>query len=568
MRAEPASDLVASCISFVTNSGSSLVSIECHPEVESALSDLMESGVEFEGITIAKLRSEDDELSRLCELIRRDRNVTSLVFGPRDSWDMKLTHWYISGALRNNALLSSVTFRDVRFSLDQLCLIMDALTTSSLTYIDFELCDFDKDSSKPLSKLSQIRTLKEIRFKRYGGYHTEEEIVHALPKALPELINLRSIWIQGYDINKLEGKQLGLAFSKCRCLLVELYLSEDRLEDDSIIDIISGITKLYSQNGALELLNLSKNLIKDAGGMKIAELVSHNPRLSHLDISENGIGQDAGKALGKALFQNCLTDLNASGCSLGPEGTQAICRELRLIRVLNLSVNYVGDVGAKAVAKLLSSSTTILSLSLAGNQISKSGAKTLAGGLAVNSSLQALVMDENFICVEGVDAILSALPPCHPLRELCLSSCQLGDDGAMSVARFILTREEKGAIVKLCVEDNGIKFHGIKEIIDAISEKGCQVLNLARNQEDFKITRYVAEKLIRGKGTVEGLNTLHISAGQKGAADIADAIPMRAHDNTLKKLTVTYVGRSTKERYQLTSAERKGELDLEVIAKH
>lgn len=101
----------------------------------------------------------------------------------------------------------------------------------------------------------------------------------------------------------------------------------------------------------------------------MAEL-KENPIITHLDLSLNKIGDEGAKALARNAT---ITHLNLSYNEIGDEGVKALARNAA-IKDLDLERNYIGDEGAKALAR----NTAITHLKLGGN--SEIGA---VGGLAL-----------------------------------------------------------------------------------------------------------------------------------------------------------------------------------------
>lgn len=163
--------------------------------------------------------------------------------------------------------------------------------------------------------------------------------------------------------------------------------------------------------------------------------------LVSLDLSGNGIGEAAARALSSSLPG--LKWLNLMGNRLGDTGAAAITA-LTDLTSLDLGCNDIGDTGVKAVASL----TSLTSLGLLDSRIGDEGAKAIARHLAGLSSLD---LRANRIGYAGAEAIGTLTG----LRSLDLAVNIIGADGARAILNAWADPATAGRRQLLDLRENG-----------------------------------------------------------------------------------------------------------------
>lgn len=103
------------------------------------------------------------------------------------------------------------------------------------------------------------------------------------------------------------------------------------------------------------IIDLSHNCLGGRAGRALGKLLnSHSPRLTVLDVTNNKLEVEAGTALGYALQNNCV------------------------LKELNLSLNWLGDLGVQPVLKALGKNTMLVTLDISSNNIGEPSAPVLA----------------------------------------------------------------------------------------------------------------------------------------------------------------------------------------------
>ncbi len=524
--------LVCNCISFVTNPDPKLIIANFQPQAAPStqpISDLFLAGAEFASLVLLDPSYESPQLAKLCGLIQRDRHISSLTISCTRI-QLQLAYQSVSVALMNTISLSSVTFDKVIIDQHSFRAIADALSCSSLRSISFLNSTppmMDNDAIfRAVAKLS--RTVREIAF---VCNFMDSNGVSGLAESLSGLSELRELRLSFDNIGENGARALGRAFPKLHLTVIDL--SDNWLEDEGVAEIVNGL--LLCREKALRSLNLTGNHAEESGGMHIAKLIEASPCLTNLDISRNSIGEDAGLAVGKALANTQIRELNVSSCDLGPRGLPAVLA--RSIGIFCAARNGCGDAGAEAIASRLEG---VLVLDLGENMISDSGAQALARGLSSTkcSSLSVFSLEHNSFGPAGACAILSAIistanPP--PISSLNLRDCKICDTGTRELARFISTRTS--SLVSVCAENCGIGAAGAKDIAEALGEHdSVKRLNVSENPMGAAGACCIADGIIRRTKKMQKLSMVNIGMKIEGAAAIVCAIEARGGESGLREI--------------------------------
>ena len=115
--------------------------------------------------------------------------------------------------------------------------------------------------------------------------------------------------------NQLQNVQaLGEALSAPTCILGELHLDYNRLDDSTITYLARGL----STNTRLKVLQLHHNRLTDDGAVALANMLQHNTTLETLDLHRNNIGKAGGRELlqvsqkDNVTIQHLCMDQNAA----------------------------------------------------------------------------------------------------------------------------------------------------------------------------------------------------------------------------------------------------------------
>ncbi|RNF04742.1 leucine-rich protein [Trypanosoma rangeli] len=128
------------------------------------------------------------------------------------------------------------------------------------------------------------------------------------------LVHNTSIAVLDFSSNRIDdegARQLALLLCKDDLPLEELYLHDNQIRADGAVALGESLT----MNKTLRVLNLRLNRIPDeAGGVAIVNGLAAHPALEVLDLSHNMLGDATARALAEALpLQTSLRSLNVAG---------------------------------------------------------------------------------------------------------------------------------------------------------------------------------------------------------------------------------------------------------------
>ncbi|RHY33866.1 hypothetical protein DYB25_000410 [Aphanomyces astaci] len=361
--------------------------------------------------------------------------------------------------------------------------------------------------------------------------------------------------------------------------LVSLDLSSNKLLDDGCDLICHALT---SRKNALQSLTLSMNLLTDAAGIGLANMVAASS-IRQLVVSGNLIGDYGASAIAFAMDRSTHLDaLYLDGNAIGPPGVfaflnilrsnpgksyqvlclddnptdQALIDQVSQTRLSHTVVPYIHSncahrilEGALAIGFYLALNPTLTRLNLSGNQITDVGAFGLAKGLLVNSSLTELHVGSNRLGDAGVSSIYatsfdnkkSVLATIHVKGNLHSSE---GDTivHAIVQSKALATQLREATPVVLDLSyvatDLGLRRFGADVLAEHFQRDGCddalptststttsnsnacEVLNLCRNGLGDDGARSIAS-LFLSNATITKLDLSCNGIGDVGAAALA-----------------------------------------------
>ena len=217
-----------------------------------------------------------------------------------------------------------------------------------------------------LSAVLNIPTLTELNVSQniIGPESAEALAVYVAQPNCP----LVKLVMQNADVDDFEGEAFVTAMSNSKNLKY-LDLSANKLgHAENLNTVYPDLTTapealaalLRTPGCVLETLIVSWNMIRLDSGIDLASSLSCNSSLTHLDLSDNSLNAQGGKALGEALIGNrsikrlliCNNGITASACFTICVG---VIENLAL-QYLGIDGNPIGEAGAKALMLIPTSS--------------------------------------------------------------------------------------------------------------------------------------------------------------------------------------------------------------------
>jgi Leucine-rich repeat (LRR) protein len=176
-----------------------------------------------------------------------------------------------------------------------------------------------------------------------------------------------------------------------------MLLQHHGLKDSDVLCLSAAI----AMNRSLTHLDLSDNQVGDRGAIALANAFVHNSTISTLFLGSARIGCDGGEAWGKALGINTgIRHLEMQANRLGDKACSFIIGALtsnKHIHTLNLADNQLGIKSASALRDAFEHNTTLRTLDLSWNHIRPQDLSVLLQGLRANTSLKTLSLAWNGI---------------------------------------------------------------------------------------------------------------------------------------------------------------------------
>uniref|UniRef100_A0A9J8DBT9 NACHT, LRR and PYD domains-containing protein 12-like n=1 Tax=Cyprinus carpio carpio TaxID=630221 RepID=A0A9J8DBT9_CYPCA len=305
-------------------------------------------------------------------------------------------------------------------------------------------------------------------------------------RLIPAVINCRKALLAVCNLTAQCCERLSSALQSSNCVLGELDLSNNDLQDSGVKFISDG---LKSPNCQLQILSLAGcNLTAQCCERLSSALQSSNCVLRELDLSNNHLQDSGVKFISDGLKSpNCqLQILSLAGCNLTAQCCERLSSALQssncVLRELDLSNNHLQDSGVKFISDGLKSPNCQLQiLSLAGCNLTAQCCERLSSALqSSNCVLRELDLSNNHLQDSGVKFISDGLksPNCQ-LQILSLAVCNLI---AQCCERLSSALQSSNCVLReLDLSNNDLQDSGVKFISDGLKSPNCQlqILSLA-----------------------------------------------------------------------------------------
>ena len=374
----------------------------------------------------------------------------------------------------------------------------------------------DETSSSHL--VSALVNTQKLRFFDYSRNSLGDAGATSLAVVLGSLPLLDTLLLSHNSIGVAGAVAIANAVVSCEHLK-SLSMSSNPVLDSGALALSNAICTLR----ALEEVDLSALVVGDLGVSSLLSSLSQLSNISSLCVSHNALNHSVADLTKVVSANRFLTSLDISSTQIGDEGFAMLAAALPECKVntLNASACLIGDVGLRALVKVISSIPQLASLSLAGNAFSDETASLLFDSFHGSPRLVSLDFSDCSLTANSVTALARSAAFLQRLASLNLSHNCLQDAGAAVLfpsLRFLPT------LSTLILRGTSIGESGAQ----AFAESLCCVPDLtAIDLSDCCILDSGVAAIAAALGSVPRLVSLklaRVGITSSGAASLASAV--------------------------------------------
>ncbi|XP_050958459.1 NACHT, LRR and PYD domains-containing protein 12-like isoform X7 [Labeo rohita] len=408
--------------------------------------------------------------------------------------------------------------------------LASALRSNPSHLIELDLTGNDPGQSgvKELTKILQDQNC-QLKILRFLGPAADEacQFVTGIVGKNPLL--LKELNLSEYELGYTRVNQIAALLQDKHCQLNTLMLCDCGLTEESC----SALATVLRSNPSLKELDMSDNNLQDSGVRKLQDgLENTNCTLEKLRLSNCGISEDGYKALALALRSNPshLIELDLTGNDPGLSGVKELtdllqdpncqlkilrflsfdadeacqfltgvtCKNLLLLRELNLSGRELGDTRVNQIAALLQDRHCKLNtLLLCRCSITEHQCFILSSTLKSNPShLRELDLSENQLKDAGINHLCGVLKNSQcKLERFRLSDCSISEEGYKALASAL--RSNPSHLIELDLTGNDPGQSGVKELNDLLQDEHCSLktIRFLKSYAAVEACEYLTEVL-------------------------------------------------------------------------
>ncbi len=277
--------------------------------------------------------------------------------------------------------------------------------------------------------------------------------------------------------------------------LKDLNVSDCKLDPRAIESVLGAATRASPALGALNVLRISGNSLRNPGARAVAQFVldSEGRTLAEVWMRYCGIAEAGALELARAFVKAYrLQVVDMTGNPIGPRCAAAVIDALAAASTVPMdAIRFascgIGDVGAEAAGRLITR-RGCRCLGLSGNEIHVAGAEAIADSI-VGFGVLDLDLSSNPIGDEGVRYLLDKItivmghhPRNRGIRQLNVVRTKMGVEGAIAVKRAV--EGAHGMLDRLSVsrQSDDERVDGVLEGVEAwergSKSAGTAILNL------------------------------------------------------------------------------------------
>ncbi|KAI5645890.1 ecdysteroid kinase domain-containing protein [Phthorimaea operculella] len=256
-------------------------------------------------------------------------------------------------------------------------------------------------------------------------------------------------------------------------------------------------SKLFHKQLLKSHMNMNYYGISPYGWRPMAMALKKNRIVQTIDFTSNFISIDGCYHIGDMLSNNfTITELNFTGCRMGPEGMKNLVASFRLnttLRKLNVGRNCLNDAGVQYLCNELYKGSHVSDIGLSYNGLTSETAKNLADALEFMNNITKLDLSFNsFTVPKPVEALISRFLESDFFVEINFSWNSLTNRFATSLSNLI--RCPKIQVVNL--SNNNLTGDVITQIADNLKfAKNLKTLDLSFNPLTVAEANYILNKM-------------------------------------------------------------------------
>lgn len=328
---------------------------------------------------------------------------------------------------------------------------------------------------------------------------------------------------------------------------------------------------LLANNPILAKLNISSNGLGAKGLEFLTAGLVNNISLTYFDVSNNNLGVEGGGLIAKIISYGKITHLCAKRNALGDKGGKAIFEaiqdtidsEQECLQVLDMENNDLDGQSARALQRVLATSTCLTQLQLSGNRFG-SATKYIAQGIGENKNLTDLQLSDCDVRETEGPFLNAALSSNSTLASLDLSRNKLKDPGACEIAKGMTSNH---GVISLNLSGNKICDEGGKALASfLLVNNTLQNLNLRRNAMSCSTGDLFHDNL-RFNNTIEVMDVTYNDFSYKCFIGIRNMLARNATSNKhlkVPKLNAEIEALALNEK-ELTQVQEEIDMEKRII---
>ena len=342
-----------------------------------------------------------------------------------------------------------------------LTIIMAAMKDcKGLIYLDLSHNCITEQVSKAIAKYS-IGNKSKLQHLYLSNCNLTEEGISVLAQSLQKVKKLQTLDFSGNVITATGAMNIAtvldsysnlqtLLLSNCELcsvcikpILHELLTKENLRQVDFGCNVINNndslnIAALVSNNPHLEHVDLSDCDLPTPTLIHITEMLAKNSCLKFLVLSGHKFTEVVSTNFALLVYQNVnLEHLSLSNCSIKDIKCFKSLQNLKSLRSLDFSFNVLNDEAAVTVAKVISNNASLSCMSLSKCALTDFGLMEILKSMKKHSYITNVDLSYNNGNYEVMLALAAVIYESNNLKTLCISNCNLQQEGFWAIIKAL-----------------------------------------------------------------------------------------------------------------------------------